>query len=67
MHFVAMMGFKVQQAPIHYDRSITFASLGVAIVMVGIGIFIVGANLMKYPAFRFGPHYAAATKRQRRP
>ncbi|MCD7437774.1 hypothetical protein K4B79_05995 [Streptomyces lincolnensis] len=42
MHFVAMMGFKVQQAPIHYDRPITFASLGVAIVMVGIGIFIVG-------------------------
>lgn len=42
MHFVAMMGFKVEQAPIHYDRSITFASLGVAIVMVGIGVFIVG-------------------------
>ncbi|MFJ4199243.1 MHYT domain-containing protein [Streptomyces sviceus] len=42
MHFVAMMGFKVEQTPIHYDRSITFASLGVAIVMVGIGVFIVG-------------------------
>jgi NO-binding membrane sensor protein with MHYT domain len=42
MHFVAMMGFKVEQAPIHYDRSITFASLGVAIVMVGMGVFIVG-------------------------
>ncbi|MCT9078759.1 MHYT domain-containing protein [Streptomyces fulvoviolaceus] len=42
MHFIAMMGFKVQQAPIHYDKPITFASLGVAIVMVGIGIFIVG-------------------------
>ncbi|MEU9169543.1 MHYT domain-containing protein [Streptomyces sp. NPDC048420] len=42
MHFIAMMGFKVEQAPIHYDRSITFASLGVAIVMVGIGVFIVG-------------------------
>ncbi|MET7691413.1 MHYT domain-containing protein [Streptomyces sp. NPDC005483] len=42
MHFVAMMGFKVAQTPIHYDRSITFASLGVAIVMVGIGVFIVG-------------------------
>lgn len=42
MHFVAMMGFKVKQAPIHYDRAMTFASLGVAIVMVGIGIFIVG-------------------------
>ncbi|WP_433918428.1 hypothetical protein OIE50_14710 [Streptomyces canus] len=42
MHFVAMMGFKVEQAPIHYDRAITFASLAVAIVMVGIGVFIVG-------------------------
>ncbi|MER6287267.1 MHYT domain-containing protein [Streptomyces sviceus] len=42
MHFVAMMGFKVEQTPIHYDRFITFASLGVAIVMVGIGVFIVG-------------------------
>ncbi|MEV6941584.1 MHYT domain-containing protein [Streptomyces sp. NPDC051172] len=42
MHFVAMMGFTVKQAPIHYDKPITFASLGVAIVMVGVGIFIVG-------------------------
>ena len=42
MHFVAMMGFTVTQTPIHYDKAITFASLGVAIVMVGIGVFIVG-------------------------
>ncbi|MHC0432611.1 MHYT domain-containing protein [Streptomyces sp. O3] len=42
MHFVAMMGFTVKETPIHYDVPITFASLGVAIVMVGIGIFIVG-------------------------
>ena len=42
MHFIAMMGFSVQQAPIDYDRPITFASLAVAVVMVGIGIFIVG-------------------------
>ncbi|MER6247720.1 MHYT domain-containing protein [Streptomyces griseorubiginosus] len=42
MHFVAMMGFQVREAPIHYDRVITFASLGVAIVMVGVGVFIVG-------------------------
>lgn len=42
MHFIAMMGFSVRQAPISYDRPITFASLAVAIVMVGIGIFIVG-------------------------
>ncbi|GAA3808896.1 MHYT domain-containing protein [Streptomyces phyllanthi] len=42
MHFVAMMGFRVQQTPVHYDKPMTFASLAVAIVMVGIGIFIVG-------------------------
>ncbi|MFE0735751.1 MHYT domain-containing protein [Streptomyces sp. NPDC058855] len=42
MHFIAMMGFSVRQAPISYDLPITFASLGVAVLMVGIGIFIVG-------------------------
>ncbi|MDT9694607.1 MHYT domain-containing protein [Streptomyces sp. P17] len=42
MHFVAMMGFTVKETPIHYDKPLTFASLAVAIVMVGIGIFIVG-------------------------
>ncbi|MDN3295342.1 MHYT domain-containing protein [Streptomyces ficellus] len=42
MHFIAMMGFSVEEAPVGYDRPITFTSLAVAIVMVGIGIFIVG-------------------------
>ncbi|MFJ4773930.1 MHYT domain-containing protein [Streptomyces uncialis] len=42
MHFIAMMGFSVDETTIHYDPSLTFASLGVAIVMVGVGIFIVG-------------------------
>ncbi|MFD5256066.1 MHYT domain-containing protein [Streptomyces bobili] len=42
MHFVAMMGFSVAGAPIHYDKPMTYASLGVAVVMVGVGIFIVG-------------------------
>ncbi|EGX60791.1 integral membrane protein [Streptomyces zinciresistens K42] len=42
MHFIAMMGFRVEEAPIHYDVPLTFASLAVAIVMVGVGIFIVG-------------------------
>ncbi|MER5432821.1 MHYT domain-containing protein [Streptomyces sp. NPDC002588] len=42
MHFIAMMGFTVSGAPIHYDKPTTYASLGVAIVMVGVGIFIVG-------------------------
>ncbi|MFD9790495.1 MHYT domain-containing protein [Streptomyces sp. NPDC059070] len=42
MHFIAMMGFTVRHEVISYDRGITYASLGLAIVMVGIGIFIVG-------------------------
>ncbi|MFB8774003.1 MHYT domain-containing protein [Streptomyces broussonetiae] len=42
MHFVAMMGFTIDEAPIRYDKPMTFASLGVAILMVGVGIFIVG-------------------------
>ncbi|MEU5309886.1 MHYT domain-containing protein [Streptomyces sp. NPDC021562] len=42
MHFVAMMGFSVKETPIHYDKPLTYASLGLAVVMVGVGIFIVG-------------------------
>ncbi|WP_432156582.1 MHYT domain-containing protein [Streptomyces sp. bgisy153] len=42
MHFVAMMGFTVRGAPIQYDKPMTFASLGVAVLMVGVGVFIVG-------------------------
>ncbi|MHB9862610.1 MHYT domain-containing protein [Streptomyces sp. YIM S03343] len=42
MHFIAMMGFRIRQTPIHYDTPTMLAGLGVAVVMVGIGIFIVG-------------------------
>ncbi|MBT2366684.1 hypothetical protein J7E88_15535 [Streptomyces sp. ISL-10] len=42
MHFIAMMGFTVEEVPISYDRPTTYASLAVAVVMVGIGIFVVG-------------------------
>ncbi|MEU0146811.1 MHYT domain-containing protein [Streptomyces sp. NPDC006288] len=42
MHFIAMLGFTVREAPVSYDRPLTYASLAVAIVMVGIGIFLVG-------------------------
>ena len=44
MHFIAMMGFTVDGTPIHYDKPMTFASLALAIVMVGVGIFIVGSR-----------------------
>jgi NO-binding membrane sensor protein with MHYT domain len=42
MHFIAMMGFSILESPLNYDKRTTFASLAVAIVMVGVGIFIVG-------------------------
>ncbi|MEU6475799.1 MHYT domain-containing protein [Streptomyces sp. NPDC047017] len=42
MHFVAMTGFTVEGAPISYDRPTTYASLVLAVVMVGVGVFIVG-------------------------
>ncbi|MER7484581.1 MHYT domain-containing protein [Streptomyces sp. NPDC126497] len=42
MHFVAMTGFTIEGTPIHYDRPMMFASLAVALAMVGVGIFIVG-------------------------
>ncbi|MEU2153549.1 MHYT domain-containing protein [Streptomyces sp. NPDC019396] len=42
MHFIAMTGFTVAEAPIGYDRPTTWASLGVAVVMTGTGIVIVG-------------------------
>ncbi|EKX62754.1 hypothetical protein Sipo8835_20285 [Streptomyces ipomoeae] len=54
MHFVAMMGFKVVQTPVHYDAGMTFASLALAIVMVGVGIFIVGSKGAKGAALFTG-------------
>jgi NO-binding membrane sensor protein with MHYT domain len=42
MHFIAMTGFAVVEAPVGYDGPTTFASLIVCVVMVGVGIFIVG-------------------------
>ncbi|MEU3463198.1 MHYT domain-containing protein [Streptomyces sp. NPDC006733] len=42
MHFIAMMGFTVDEVEINYDKSITFASLAVAIAVVGVGVFLVG-------------------------
>ncbi|MFE1951580.1 MHYT domain-containing protein [Streptomyces sp. NPDC059524] len=54
MHFIAMMGFTVRGVPIHYDKPTTFASLGVAVVMVGVGVFIVGYKGASGPALFTG-------------
>ncbi|KOG17724.1 MHYT domain-containing protein [Streptomyces viridochromogenes] len=42
MHFIAMIGFQVEEARIRYDVGLTVLSLAVAIVVVGAGVFIVG-------------------------
>ncbi|MFF7333814.1 MHYT domain-containing protein [Streptomyces sp. NPDC008150] len=42
MHFIAMVGFQVEEVRIGYDVPLTVLSLAVAIVVVGIGVFIVG-------------------------
>ncbi|MGW3122496.1 MHYT domain-containing protein [Streptomyces sp. NPDC001107] len=42
MHFIAMLGFQVEETGIRYDTGLTLLSLAVSIVVVGIGVFIVG-------------------------
>ncbi|GGN21109.1 MHYT domain-containing protein [Streptomyces fuscichromogenes] len=42
MHFIAMIGFHVQDTTIRYDTGLTLLSLAVAILVVGIGVFAVG-------------------------
>ncbi|UIX28705.1 MHYT domain-containing protein [Streptomyces sp. GQFP] len=42
MHFIAMIGFQVEETAVRYDVGLTVTSLAVAIVVVGIGVFVVG-------------------------
>ncbi|MGW3106137.1 MHYT domain-containing protein [Streptomyces sp. NPDC001100] len=42
MHFIAMLGFRVEETRIGYDVGLTVLSLAVAIVMVAVGVFAVG-------------------------
>ncbi|WP_328491833.1 hypothetical protein OHS59_03145 [Streptomyces sp. NBC_00414] len=42
MHFIAMIGFTIDGASIRYDPTLTFLSLGVAVAVVFLGVFIVG-------------------------
>jgi NO-binding membrane sensor protein with MHYT domain len=42
MHFVAMLGFSVTGTDVSYDLPLTLASWLTAVVVVGIGLFIVG-------------------------
>ncbi|MFJ1591307.1 MHYT domain-containing protein [Kitasatospora albolonga] len=42
MHYVAMTGFTVEEAPLSHDKPFILGGLAVAVVMAGIGLFIVG-------------------------
>jgi NO-binding membrane sensor protein with MHYT domain len=42
MHFIAMLGFSIPGEPIRYNVPITILSMVIAVVVVGIGTFIVG-------------------------
>ncbi|HTJ32467.1 MAG TPA: MHYT domain-containing protein [Dactylosporangium sp.] len=47
MHFMAMIGFSVQDSPLRYDVPTTVASFFIAVITVGIGLFIVGLGKPK--------------------
>lgn len=42
MHFIAMLGFGIDGVTVRYDVPLTLLSLGVAVVVVGLGVFTVG-------------------------
>jgi NO-binding membrane sensor protein with MHYT domain len=42
MHFIAMLGFAVPGSAVRYDEGLLAASLGLAVVVVGIGLFTAG-------------------------
>lgn len=42
MHFIAMIGFQVEETRIGYHVGLTVLSLAVAIAVVGVGVFVVG-------------------------
>ncbi|SRR5216683_1444257 len=42
MHFIAMLGFTIPGETIRYDVPATLLSAGIAVAVVGIGLFIVG-------------------------
>jgi NO-binding membrane sensor protein with MHYT domain len=49
MHFIAMIGFRVEETRIRYDVGLTVLSLVVAIAVVGIGVFAVGYRGVAMP------------------
>ncbi|MBD0737124.1 hypothetical protein BGM09_03730 [Streptomyces sp. CBMA29] len=44
MHFVAMLGYDVQGVSLHYDVTLTVLSWVLAVVVVGVGIYVAGRD-----------------------
>jgi NO-binding membrane sensor protein with MHYT domain len=49
MHFMAMLGFSVPASPLRYDLPLTLASAVVAVVTVGLGLFLAGYGPRSVP------------------
>jgi NO-binding membrane sensor protein with MHYT domain len=49
MHFIAMIGFTVTGADIAYDPALTAASLALAVLAVGLGLFLAGDERAGWP------------------
>ncbi|MEJ3750408.1 MHYT domain-containing protein [Actinomycetes bacterium KLBMP 9797] len=58
MHFMAMLGFSVVGRQIRYDVATTAASAVIAVVVVGIGLFLVGMGRSSLVKIIFGGVFA---------
>lgn len=60
MHFVAMLGFVPQGVSLRYDVPLTLMSAGIAIVVVGIGLFINMIGGQRLPGMLIGGFLAGS-------
>jgi len=54
MHFIAMIGFTVTGTDIAYDPALTAASFALAVLAVGIGLFVSGGKRAGWPRLILG-------------
>ena len=58
MHFMAMIGFSVDDSAIRFDLPITVASWLIAVLVVGVGLFVVGYGKPSVPKVLLGGLFA---------
>ncbi|GGK38655.1 MHYT domain-containing signal sensor [Pilimelia terevasa] len=54
MHFMAMLGFEVPVSPVRFDPWLTLLSMMLAVVPVGVGLFLVGWRAPSLPRILCG-------------